>query len=155
MTLKLLITHQHQAVVDETAVYARAIPAPREGWLRTMRKALGMSGAQLARRIGATRALISQTERNEVAGAASLRTLQQMAKAMGCKLVYAMVPAEGTTEDLIAARAKDKARALVQLAGGHMALEAQQLSPQQIEYEIERVQRQLISELPSDLWDDK
>ena len=155
MTLKPIITRQYQATVDTAATNIRAIPHPPEGWLRTVRKALGISGAQLARRIGVTRALVSQTEKNEAAGTATLKTLQQMAEAMGCNLVYAIVPMTGTTEEIIAQRAKEKARALVEKAGGHMALEAQGLSSEQMRYEIERLQRQMLADMPSDLWDDK
>ncbi len=155
MSLKPIITRQYQAMSDEAATTAGTLSTPPEGWLRTARKALGLSGAQLARRIGVTRALISQTEKNELTGAVSLKTLEQMARAMGCKLVYAIVPMEGRIEDLIAARAQEKALALVQKAGSQMALEAQHLSPQQIQYEIGRLQRQLLSEMPSDLWDDQ
>ena len=35
-----------------------------------------------------------------------------------------------------------------------MALEAQTLTGQQLEYEIERLQREYLKEMPSDFWDD-
>lgn len=152
--MKAIVTAQYQIMIDAAAVSAQVITAPPEGWLRTARKALNMSGAQLARKIGATRSLVAQAERNELAGTVSLKTLQQMAQAMGCRFVYAIVPAKGTADDLIANRAKEKARKLVEQAGKHMALEAQSLSPHQMQYEIERLQRQIITDLPSDLWDD-
>ena len=155
MTVKSLVTQHYQMMADAARLSAQAITLPPEGWLRTVRKALNMSGAQLARRIGATRALVSQAERNEVSGAITLKTLQQMAEAMGCRLVYAIVPIEGTTETLLENRAREKARKTVEQAGKHMALEAQALSPSQMQYEIERLQRQLVTELPADLWDDK
>jgi predicted DNA-binding mobile mystery protein A len=155
MKMKPLVTRQYQTLVDAAAMSAQGITPPPEGWLRTARKALSMSGAQLARKIGGTRPLVAQAERNELAGTVSLKTLQQMAEAMGCRFVYAIVPTEGTTDDLIANRAKAKARKLVEQAGKHMALEAQSLSQQQMQYEIERLQRQFTTELPSDLWDDK
>ncbi len=37
---------------------------PQEGWVRTVRTALGMSGPQLARRLGVTKARISKVERD-------------------------------------------------------------------------------------------
>jgi len=44
-----------------------------------------------------------------------------MAEAMGCRLVYAIVPANGSVDDLILLQARKKARALVTQAGTHMA----------------------------------
>jgi predicted DNA-binding mobile mystery protein A len=155
MSLKSLVASQHRATVDAAAVHARAIDRPSVGWLRAMRKALGMSGAQLARRLGVTRAVILQAERNELAGTIGLQTLQRTAAAMGCRLVYALVPVEGTADQLIEAQAHHQARALVDHAGEQMALEAQGLSPQQRLSEIERLQRQLLVDLPSDLWDER
>jgi predicted DNA-binding mobile mystery protein A len=154
MKMKPVVTRHYQMMVDTAAVCAQTIVAPPEGWLKTVRKALNMSGAQLARKIGATRSRVAQAEKNELAGTVALKTLRQMAGAMGCRVVYAIVPVNGTTDELIASRAKEKARKLVEQAGRHMALEAQALSTQQTQYEIERLQRQLMTELPSDLWDD-
>jgi predicted DNA-binding mobile mystery protein A len=154
MKMKPVVTRHYQIMVDTAAVSAKTITVPPEGWLRTVRKALNMSGAQLARKIGATRSRVAQAEKNEMAGTIALKTLRQMAGAMGYRVVYAIVPVNGSTDELIASRAKEKARKLVEHAGKHMALEAQALSTQQTQYEIERLQRQLMTELPSDLWDD-
>jgi predicted DNA-binding mobile mystery protein A len=153
MKMKSIVIRHYQMMVDTAAMSAQTITVPPEGWLRTVRKALNMSGAQLARKIGATRSRVAQAEKNELAGTVTLKTLHQMAEAMGCRVVYTIVPIKGTTDDLIASRAKEKARKLVEHAGKHMALEAQALSPQQMQYEIERLQRQIMTELPSDLWD--
>jgi transcriptional regulator with XRE-family HTH domain len=60
-----------------------------------MRKALGMSGAQLARKMGVSRALVSQAESNEVSGNVTMKTMQTMAEAMGCRFVYAVLPPKG------------------------------------------------------------
>lgn len=153
MGMKDIVIRQYQTMVDTAAVAAQGVNQPPEGWVRTVRKALGMSGAQLARRLGVTRAFVSQTEKNELNGSITVKNLQQMAEAMGCRFVYAIVPEGNTTADLIALQAKDKALKLVEKTGKHMALEAQALSPQQMQYEIERLQKQMLSDLPSDLWD--
>lgn len=152
MKMKQLVIHQYQNIVNAVAANGRNLGFPPEGWVRTVRKALGMSGAQLARRLGTSRALISQTEKNELTGSVTVKTLQQMAEAMGCRFVYAIVP-QNTTAELIADRAREKARKLVNKTGQHMALEAQALSAQQMQYEIERLQREILAEMPADLWD--
>jgi predicted DNA-binding mobile mystery protein A len=152
MSIRSHVTHQYQGVVDHAAVHASALQRPVEGWLRTARKALGMSGAQLARRLGVSRGLIAQTERNELAQSVSLKTLQQMADGMGCRLVYAIVPKAGLTQDIITARAAEKAQQLVSRVDQHMLLEGQGLSPDRLQYEVEQAQRQFVADMPADLW---
>ncbi len=153
MGMKDIVIRQYQQMVNTVVKDAQGIVQPPEGWIRTVRKALGMSGAQLARRLGTTRALVSQTEKNELNGSITVKNLQKMAEAMGCRFVYSIIPVAGNIEDLIAARAKDKAKKLVEKTGMHMALEAQVLSVQQMRDEIERLQKRMVSDMPSDLWD--
>ncbi len=126
---------------------------PKEGWLRTVRTALGMSGTQLAKKLGVTKARISKAEQDEPHGSVTLKTMQNMAEAMDCKFVYAILPKQNV-EYVIKERAIDKARAQVQTASTHMALEAQSLSKDQLEFEIERVAEQIIDKMPPDFWND-
>jgi predicted DNA-binding mobile mystery protein A len=154
MSVKRAIRQQYQSVVDRTAAHAEAFRTPSEGWLRTARKALGMSGAQLARRMGVTRARISNAEKDELRGAVTLQSMQTAAEAMGCRFVYAIVPPK-TIEDLIATQARKKASALVGTASMHMALESQTLPDNKIAQEVSRLTRDFIHEMPSDFWDGK
>lgn len=153
MSIKKIVTTQYQSLVNRAAASTRELSVPKEGWIRTVRKALGMSGAQLARRLGVTRALVSNTERAELSGSVTIKAVQQMARAMDCQFVYAIVPA-GTVQDMISQRARDKALAIVDRASKHMALEAQTLSKEQIDFEIRRLQQEFVNALPSDLWND-
>lgn len=153
MSIKKIVTAQYQSLVDRAAVSARELSVPKEGWVRTVRKALGMSGAQLARRLGVTRALVSNTERAELSGSVTIKAMQQMARAMDCQFVYTIVPA-GEIQDMISQRAREKALAIVERANQHMALEAQTLSKEQIDFEIRRLEQELVNGLPSDLWND-
>ena len=127
---------------------------PKEGWLRTVRTALGMSGTQLAKKLGVTKARVSKVERAEPHGSVTLNTVQVMAEAMDCKFVYAIVPKQNV-EDVIKARAVEKARAQVKAASTHMALEAQSLSQEQLEFETERIAAQIMDKLPSDFWNEE
>ena len=127
---------------------------PREGWLRTVRTALGMSGTQLAKKLGVTKARISKAEQDEPHGSVTLKTMRSMAEAMDCKFVYAIVPKQNV-EAVIKERALEKARAQVKAASTHMALEAQSLSKEQLEFEIERIAAQIIDKMPSDFWNDE
>ncbi|QKC82739.1 mobile mystery protein A [Mesorhizobium sp. NZP2077] len=152
MSVRQAVRQQYQAVVD----LARGgnIRVPAEGWIRTVRKALGMSGAQLAGRMGVTRARIAQVEQAELEGGVTLKSMQATAEAMGCRFVYAFVPPH-TIENLVIAQARKKAQAIVDTAGKHMALEDQTVTDSRSRQEVTRLTNELMYEMPSDFWQDK
>jgi len=153
MGVKTIVRQQYQRIVDNAASHA-GLQTPLEGWLRTVRNALGMSGAQLARKMGVTRARVAQAERAERSGGITLKSMQATAEAMGCRFVYAIVPPE-RIEDIIMAQARKKAMAVVGTASKHMALENQTLPNDKIAQEVERLTQEIAREMPPDLWNDK
>ena|ERR1700730_5971963 len=153
MTVKATVRRQYRRIVDNAASCA-AVQPPPEGWLRTVRNALGMSAAQLAKRMGVTRARVAQAEHAELTGGLTLKSMRAMAEAMGCRFVYAIVP-QGRIDDVIMAQARKKAKAVVVTASQHMALESQTLPNDKIAQEIERLTQEIAREMPPDLWSDK
>jgi predicted DNA-binding mobile mystery protein A len=81
--------------------------APRNGWVRAIREALGMSAMQLAARLNVTRQSIEDLERNEASGKITLERLTKLAGAMNCRVVYALVP-----EQPLAAIQRDRAHTI-------------------------------------------
>lgn len=154
MKIKDIVTRQCRQLVDQAGPNIRDITLPREGWIATVRKALGMSGPQLAKRLGLTRARISQMERAETHGGISLKSMQAAAEAMNCRFVYAIVPASGSIGTLLQQRALKKAEEVVKRAAQHMALENQALSQASYKQEIERLAQQLVEKPPADFWED-
>jgi predicted DNA-binding mobile mystery protein A len=152
MSIKSTVREQYQRLANGAQSYS-GLRRPPEGWLRTARKALDMSGSQLAKRMGVTRARVAQAENAELSGAATLKSMQIFAEAIGCRFVYAVVP-ETTIEDIIASQARKRALALVKTASAHMALESQNLPDDKIAAEVARVARDLAREMPSDFWSD-
>jgi predicted DNA-binding mobile mystery protein A len=65
---------------------------PNGGWIRAIRLALGMTMAQLGRRLNISAPGISALESRENRGAISLSKLRDAADAMGCDLSIAFVP---------------------------------------------------------------
>lgn len=65
---------------------------PSEGWIRAIRDGLGMSQRDLARRMGIAHTSVSKMELRERDGTIQLDTLSKAADALGCDLVYALVP---------------------------------------------------------------
>jgi predicted DNA-binding mobile mystery protein A len=154
MAIQKTVQSQYQQIVDPAAEAARGISIPKEGWVRTARKALGMTGAQLARRMGVSKAQVLQTEKGEAAGSATIKTMEKAAAALGCRFVYAIVP-ETTCADLINKRAWEKAKNIVEKTNEHMALESQTLSSEQLLFETDRLQDEFVRTMPRDLWNDE
>ena len=139
----------------ERANGTRSIPVParpREGWIRTIRKALGMNMAQLGRRIGVGKGRVSQLELYETQDRITLKQLRRVANAANCELVYMLVPRR-PIEDEIADQAHRKAKNLVMRAHEQMALEAQGLAPEDLGREVRSYANELAKNVPRDFWD--
>ena len=67
-------------------------PRPPKGWLRAIRDALGMTTGQFARRLGVSQPRVIKLEKSEVDGTVTLHTLQRAAEALGCRVVYTLIP---------------------------------------------------------------
>ena len=98
--------------------------APPKGWIRALRDALGMSSAQLGRRLGKVSQSVDDWEKAEANGSIQLKTLRQAAEALGCSLVYALVPKTSLDEFLHSHARKIAMRDLKRVAHT-MKLEAQ------------------------------
>ena len=153
MSVKHTARRQYLQIVGKAAAGAAGIPATNEGWLVSFRKALGMSGAQVASRMGVTRNAVYQAERNELKGAITLNQMSRLAEAMGGRLVYAVVP-DTPVEDMIRNQARRKARARIRRAGAHMALENQALPAAELNRRADALAEEFIRDMPSDLWEE-
>jgi len=155
MGIEKIVAKQYKDRVNQAVKQFGSVSVgPLEGWLKTVRTALGMSGPQLAKRLGVTKSRISKLEHDEPVGSVTLKTMQTTAEAMRCRFVYAVIP-EVEIEEIIKQQALKKAGEQVRAASTHMALEAQSLSEKQLAFEIERIAAEIIEKTPSDLWNDK
>lgn len=73
-----------------------------------MRRALGMTHEQLGVRLGISRQAAQQMEVREQAGVVTIESLRAAAEALGCDLVYALVPRD-SLESRVQTRAKEVA----------------------------------------------
>jgi predicted DNA-binding mobile mystery protein A len=87
---------------------AADLAVPRSGWLRAVREALGMSSRDLAARMGVAESTVVRLETSEREGTAQLNSLRRAADALGCDLVYAVVPRR-PLEDTVQQQARSKA----------------------------------------------
>ena len=109
---------------------ARSLPHPAHGWLKTVREALGLTLDIVGKRSRNSRSDVRSFERAEARDRITLASLRKVAGAMGCELVYAVVPKSpggkiGTFAQLAEAPVRDEARKRVLAVEHSMALEGQ------------------------------
>jgi predicted DNA-binding mobile mystery protein A len=105
------LTAQSRARLDERLAQfgpAERYRPPSRGWIKAIREALGMSTAQLAKRLGVRQPSIVDIERSEEKGSIELATLRRVAEALECSLVYALVPNQPLERTI-----RERARALL------------------------------------------
>ena len=132
----------------------RADNAPRSGWIKAVRGALGMNSRQLADRVGVEQSNITRLEEREPRGNVTLERLAKAAKAMNCKLIYAVVPDDrySDLEAIIDERARDLAQQLVRSTEHSMRLEKQGAADADLGKEVDRLTDELKSKLDSRIW---
>lgn len=150
--IKQIIQDQYKSKIEQL-IDIKAINRPKEGWVRTLRKALGMSSPQLAMRLQISKSQASQIERMEIEDRITLKQLRRVADSLGCDLLYALVPRK-PVEEMVRDRARLKAKRLVSKTDVQMKLEAQQLSEDKLQSLIEVEVNQLVRDMPRDLWED-
>jgi len=129
---------------------APVIARPHAGWVKAIRNALGMSQAALAHRLGVTSAAVGQLERAEVVGGVTLAKLSEVAAALECTLVYALVP-NTTLEDTVQRQAHRVAKEQLGYVGTTMALEDQAVSDRDRDAYLEDLAQTLV-ERNNQLW---
>jgi predicted DNA-binding mobile mystery protein A len=136
----------HQLDEDLGRIRAAALAVPPGGWLRGIREALGMSMAQLGRRMGLPRQGVLALEQREASGAVSLKTLREAAAALDAELVYAIVPRRSLAR-MLQKQARRK-------AGEELARE-QWATAADLEAAVEKRAAEWLLVRPRALWDDK
>ena len=115
--------------------------APVRGWIKAIRGALGMSTAQLARRLGVSQPSVVALEQSEAKGSIELATLRRAAAALDCTLVYALIPNQP-----LEAKVRDRARAFtrrrMEPVEHSMLLEDQGVTPKDTDARLDEIMRQ-------------
>lgn len=106
--LAALEQKQMDATLRRTAG-AASIETPRSGWIKSIRQALGMTAAQLGKRLRTSPQSVLALEKREVAGTITLATLEKAAQALDCRVRVLFIPNHGI-EEAVYQRAMDRAR---------------------------------------------
>lgn len=146
ITLKQL--DQQLASLKEQGAYS----IPSQGWVRTIRKALGMTIKQFAKRLHVGSSRVVKIETSEVEGAVTLRTMQSVAESFDCTFVYSFIP-NSTLEKMVKNQAKRLATTQVTRTGHSMDLEAQSVEAGWLSDQIEDEVQELLRGSWRHLWE--
>lgn len=151
-TTKRTAQKQLSRKIDAAAKLTAQIQRPQIGWLSQFRQALGMSVTELAKRSGLSQPTVTAAQQSEAEGRITLQQLEKLADAMDAKLVYAIVPKQGTVSDLVMAQAYKKAKRIIKRSRAHMALEAQTEGLPTEEEQIEELAADMAREMKRGFW---
>ena len=137
--------------LDQHMSEIRVCDRPSDGWIRAVRKSLGMTVRQLAMRMGITQQALSQLEAKELTETVSIKTLRRAAEALDCRLVYVLVPNNGGLQDILNKQALMKATDIVAAVDHTMKLEAQGVD--NIQQKVQEIVEELARNPDSKLWE--
>ncbi|MDP3393047.1 mobile mystery protein A [Sediminibacterium sp.] len=126
---------------------------PPIGWIKAIRKGIGMSMEQLGKKLSITKQAVMDMEKREKEGAITIKSMQEIAKAMDMRFVYGFVPNAGSLEQMIETRALEIATKIVHRTSTTMKLENQANSNKRIENAIKERAAEIINKTPKILWD--
>ena len=135
LRLKQLVSALKQ--FQAAPVYSR----PQRGWIRAIREATGVTVRELANRLETVPSNVIALEKSEADYRISLGSLRDVADALGCKLVYVLLPKAGSIQELSEERARARASENVRAVEHTMALEDQAVGgvEEKIEEETKRI----------------
>ncbi len=126
---------------------------PSSGWIKAIRKSLGMSMRQLGNRMGITAQSVKEIEDRELYGTISVKVLKQFGNALNMKFIYGFIPVESNLESMINQRAMEIAQEIVHRTSISMKLEDQEIEPARINHAISEKANDLKKKMPRYLWD--
>lgn len=131
----------------------KQLAMPPNGWVKSIRAALGMSMQQLGNKLHVSKQAVMDIEKREVDGSITIKSLHQIARAMDMQLVYGFVPNDGSLDALIEKRATALATQIVMRTANNMRLEDQANSEERLKSAIKERAKAIKSEMPKILWD--
>ena len=126
---------------------------PPIGWIKAIRNGIGMSMEQLGKKLSITKQGVMDIEKREKEGAITIKSMQEIAKAIDMQFVYGFVPDAGSLDQMIEMRSLEMAKTIVQRTSTTMKLEDQVNSKERIEKAIKERAAEIINKTPKILWD--
>jgi predicted DNA-binding mobile mystery protein A len=136
---------------EEIRPLLKQLAPPSRGWIKALREGLGMTTAQLARRMGVSQPRIAELEKAEAARNVTLGSLERAAEALDCRLVYVLVPNRPLSERL-EERADQLAEEQLAAVDQTMKLEKQSVSNAKQRQAMKQRIAMALLDKPSRLW---
>ena len=137
----------------EKLVAMATVVMPPIGWIKTIRTGIGMSLEQLGKKLSVTKQAIQDIENRERDGSITIKSMHEIANSLDMKFVYAIVPKNGSLDEMIDNRALEIAKVIVQRTSNTMKLEDQENSKERIQKAIKERAEEIINKTPKILWD--
>jgi predicted DNA-binding mobile mystery protein A len=112
-----------------------------------------MAMAQLGTKLNIKRQGVKRIEESEPNGTITLNSLKDVSNALDLKLVYALVPANGTIKDLIQIKAEKLAQKIILRTNQNMKLEDQGIGDEKLTKIIKELADEIKREMRKSLWD--
>lgn len=129
------------------------VQVPAKGWINTIRTSFNMTRAQLGVKLKMTKGAIQKIEERDALGQITINKLKDVANALDMKLVYALVPKNGSIDDLIQLKAEELAKKIVLRTNQNMKLEGQGIGDEKMNKTIKELAYEIKREMKKSLWD--
>lgn len=126
---------------------------PARGFLRLIRKSLGMTIKQLAKRLRCDPSRVVKIEMSECEGAVTIRTMRMVAEKLDCHFVYRLLP-KTSFEKIIKSRAREIAIKTIERTAQPMDLETKTLQQEWLEEQIADMTHELLHKSWKYLWEE-
>jgi predicted DNA-binding mobile mystery protein A len=125
---------------------------PLKGWIKTIRKSLGMSSRQLARRTGISPQRLLKIEQQEISGEIKLSTIKKIAEGLNCVFIYALIPQTSINETIRQQAQKIVAKRFKRVTAS-MVLEDQEVYGNEKRNSYDLAIEKLIDKMDKTFWD--
>lgn len=123
------------------------------GWINAVRVSLGMSLAQMGKKMKMTAQGVRELENREVNGSISLKNLDKAAQALGLKLNYGFYNPGKNLEEIMNHNARGAAEKIVMRTHRIMRLEDQANSKSRLKRAIKEKTIELAGKKAKSIWD--
>lgn len=138
--------------IERQVSHLRGFCSPSVGWIKTIRKVLGMSARQLGQKINVTPERIFKIESDELKSKLTMATLEKIAVALNCKFVYGFVPNSSLTQ-IIEKAAEEKAKSQLEIVSHTMSLEDQKVNNEVSQEQAQLLKGDLLQGNIKRIWD--
>jgi len=121
--------------------------------IRLVRKALGMTQEQLAKRSKGNQcdvAMLEKGKRRDV----RISTLERIAKALGCELYISLVPQKDLIK-IVEEKSLAQAQKMIAASSANMAMELQKPAQEVIEEQMRELRDEIVKKRRASLWEDR